>query len=96
MSVMVSVEFPVQTGKMVSFLEFIAKALPATRAFDGCLKVETFAEDGGGSLILIEAGETLDHQKAYMKWRMDTGLMAALEPFVSGPPIVRSYQPSDA
>ena len=96
MSVMVSVEFPVQTGKMVSFLEFIAKALPATRAFDGCLKVETFAEDGGGSLILIQAWETLDHQKAYTKWRMDTGLMAALEPFVSGPPIVRSYQPSDA
>ena len=96
MSVMVTVEIPVQAGKMGAFLEFVVQALPATRAFDGCLKVETFAEDGGGSLILIEAWETLDHQKAYMKWRMETGLADALAPFASGPPIVRSYQPSDA
>ena len=81
MSVMVTVEIPVQAGKMASLLEMMTQALPATRAFDGCLKVETFAEDGEQSLILVEMWETLGHQKAYMKWRMETGLVDALAPF---------------
>ncbi len=96
MSVMVTVEIPVQAGKMAPLLEMMTQALPATRAFDGCLKVETFAEDGEQSLILVEMWETLGHQKAYMKWRMETGLVDALAPFASRPPIVRSYQRSDA
>ena len=96
MSVMVTVEIPVQAGKMGAFLEFVVQTLPATRAFDGCLKVEAFVEDGERSLVLVEMWETLGHQTAYMKWRMETGLADALAPFASGPPIVRSYQPSDA
>jgi quinol monooxygenase YgiN len=54
MSVMVTVEIPVQAGKMGAFLEFVVQALPATRAFDGCLKVEAFVEDGERSLVLVE------------------------------------------
>ena len=86
MSVMVTVEIPVQAGKMGAFLEFVVQALPATRAFDGCLKVEAFVEDGERSLVLVEMWETLGHQTAYMKWRMETGLADALAPFASGPP----------
>ena len=49
MAIMVALDFPLQDGKQAGFLELLGGALPDTRAFDGCLKVETFAEEDGKS-----------------------------------------------
>ena len=54
MSIMVSVEFSLQEGKQKEFLNILGNVLPDTRAYDGCIKVETYAEDNGSSIILIE------------------------------------------
>ena len=41
MAIMVALDFPLQDGKQAEFLELLGDALPNTRAFEGCLKVET-------------------------------------------------------
>jgi len=41
MAIMVALDFPLQDGKQAEFLELLGGALPDTRAFEGCLKVET-------------------------------------------------------
>ena len=41
MSIMITVEFPLHDGKQSDLLAFLAEALSDTRAFDGCISVET-------------------------------------------------------
>ncbi|NCW54638.1 MAG: antibiotic biosynthesis monooxygenase [Rhodobacteraceae bacterium] len=92
MSIMVSVEFSLQEGKQKEFLNILGNVLPDTRAYDGCIKVETYAEDNGSSIILIEEWETKEHQQAYFQWRVDTGMVNAIGPFVSAPPEIKYYE----
>ena len=54
--------------------------------------METYAEDDGSSIILIEEWETKEHQQAYFQWRVDTGLVDAIGPFVSAPPEIKYYE----
>ena len=92
MAIMVALDFPLKDGKQAEFLELLGGALPDTRAFDGCLKVETFAEEDGKSVLLVEEWESNKHQETYFQWRVETGLVDALAPFVSGPPVTRYYE----
>ena len=91
MSVMVTVEFPLQPGKLDEFVGMLGEALYDTRAYDGNEGVETFVEHGDTSVLLIEKWQTAEHHKAYHQWRIDTGLGELIGPFVSGPPIVRYF-----
>ena len=86
---MVSVEFSLQAGKQKEFLDVFSNVLPYTRAYDGCIKVETYAEDNGSSIILIEECETKEYHKAYFQWGIDTGILDATSPFVSAPPEIK-------
>ena len=47
--IMFTVEFPLQDGKQSDLLALLAEALPDTRAFDGCISVETYAEQDASS-----------------------------------------------
>jgi len=49
-----TLEFSMKTGKQPEFLNLLNDALVATRAFDGCIKVDTFAETDGTSVFLLE------------------------------------------
>ena len=89
MSIMVSVEFSLQEGKQKEFLDVLGNVLPDTRAYDGCIKVETYAEDNGSSIILIEEWETKKHQQACFHWRVDTGMVHTIGSFVSSPPEIK-------
>ena len=66
-------------------------ALYDTRARDGNEGVETFVEHCDNSILLIEDWQTVDHHKAYIKWRVETGLGKLIGPFMSGPPIARYF-----
>ena len=91
MSVMVTVEFPLQPGKRDEFIDLLRGALKDTRAYDGNESVDTLVEHGDTSVLLIEKWQTVEHHKAYHQWRIDTGLGELIGPFVSGPPIVRYF-----
>ena len=92
MSIMITVEFPLQDGKQDDMLASLAEALPDTRAFDGCISVETYAEQDGSSILLVEEWESKAHQEAYSEWRVSTGMLDAIAPLVSADPIFRSYE----
>ena len=36
------------------------------------------------TIFLIEDWETLDHQAKYLNWRIETGLLEALDPILEG------------
>ena len=92
MSVMVSVEFFLQDGKQNDMLASLAEALPDTRAFNGCISVETYAEQGSSSILLVEKFESKAHFEAYVAWRESTGFGDVLAPFLAADEIVRIYE----
>ena len=95
MAIMVTVKFPMQAGKAPGFLDLMGKVLPETRAYAGCVGVRTYAEAAGDHVFLVEEWETKAHQEAYLGWRVETGLMDAIGPFVSGGPEVTYYEIRD-
>ena len=96
MSIIATVEFPLQPGKKDEFVDLLAETLKATRAYEGNESIEMLVEHGGTSVLLVEKWQTVDHHKAYRQWRLDTGLRELMGPFVSGPPIIRYFDPNSA
>jgi quinol monooxygenase YgiN len=71
-------------------VEAMAVALVETRAFDGCISVETFVDaDKPDDVLLIEEWATRGHQERYMAWRMESGMLELLQPILAGPLEVR-------
>ncbi len=95
MSVLVNVEFPIKPEKVDDFLAFMQKALVDTRAWEGCISVKTYLQEETSTVLLVEEWEAAENQAAYMKWRMETGLIEALADFLAGELGVTSYQPKE-
>ena len=81
---LVIVSFPAKAENLEELKESMRAALPDTRSFDGCLSVDTYIEESTNTIHLIEDWETLDHQAKYLNWRVQTGLLTALDPFLEG------------
>lgn len=84
MNNLVIVSFPAKEETLNNLKELLKVALPETRAFDGCISVNTYIEESTNTIHLIEDWETLDHQKKYLSWRVETGLLDLLEPLLEG------------
>ena len=59
-------------------------ALPDTRAYEGCLSVDTYIDESTNTVHLIEDWESLDDQAKYLNWRIETGLLTNLDPILEG------------
>ena len=81
---LVIVSFPAKEGMMEKLKETMKAALPDTRAFEGCISVDTYIEDATNTIHLIEDWETLDHQATYLSWRVETGLLTDLDSLLDG------------
>ena len=77
---LVIVSFPAKDGMLDNLKETLKVALPDTRAFEGCISVDTYIEDATNTIHLIEDWETLDNQATYLNWRIETGLLEAVSP----------------
>ena len=91
MSVMVTVEWPAKPETLAEFLEVLRQALVDTRAYDGCENVQTFVEESTGRVLLVELWATEEHQKTYMGWRMETGMMDAIGGYLNSAPVARTF-----
>lgn len=79
--------FKCQPGKGVDLLGALSVALVETRAFNGCVSVQTFVDsDDPDTITLIEQWESRADQEKYLTWRLESGMMEMLEPIVSAPP----------
>lgn len=87
MSIMATAEFFVKPEKVEEFLAMMAKALPDTRAYEGCEGVDTYHnQDDPGQVLLVERWAERSNHESYLGWRMETNMMDALGPFISAPP----------
>ena len=81
---LVIVSFPAKETMMNELKETLKQALPDTRAFNGCISVDTYIDEANNTIHLIEDWETLEHQKQYLNWRVETGLLTQLDPLLEG------------
>ena len=81
---LVIVSFPAKPEMLETLKDAMKKALPETRAYDGCISVDTYIDESTNTIHLIEDWETLDHQAKYLNWRVETGLLDDLDPILAG------------
>ena len=90
MSVVVNLQLKVKQGQIPSLLETFKELLPGTRAYEGCrwVKMATNLEQEN-VLEAVSQWDSKGHYDAYLKWRTDTGAVAALMEFLDAPPVFR-------
>lgn len=77
------VEFPCNDGQGAGLLETLKGALVDTRAFAGNEGIETYSDPDNPDLVVLwEKWATRADYEAYLAWRMETGLMDVLAPFM--------------
>lgn len=82
----VTLLFPCKPGEGKNLVEVLPAVLVETRAFEGCLSVATYTyEDSPDSVLLFEEWESRAAQEKYLTWRIESGMMALLEPILASP-----------
>lgn len=84
MSVMVSLEMPIQPDKFDDAVAFLRSILPDTRGFEGCEHVDTYLDREGSRALLIEIWTAPENQQAYLGWRVENGFLDQWGAFASG------------
>ncbi len=85
----VILKFPIKPERRLEFVEVLRGVLPDTRAYAGFVSIEVWLpEDSDSDVVLFERWETREHQAAYFGWRVETGLLEAIGPFMAGEPVV--------
>jgi len=83
-------EIPIKGEKRDEFIGVMNAELPKTQAYDGCRHIEFWTPEEEPNLVMFyEVWESKEHQAKYFQWRIETGLMEALGPFLTGEPKVR-------
>ena len=93
MTVLVNLEIPVKKERIEDFFNYLRDILVDTRAYEGCIRLETYHEMENSKVLLIEEWEKIENQESYMQWRTETGLVEALEEFLDGELIIKKYSP---
>ena len=89
----VNLEIPVKKERIEDFFNYLRDILVDTRAYEGCIRLETYHDMENSKVLLIEEWEKIENQESYMQWRTETGLVEALEEFLDGELIIKKYSP---
>lgn len=76
-------------------MAFMKEALSDTRAYDGCISVKTYLHEESSTVLLIEEWESAEKQGLYLQWRFETGLVEALNEYLSGQLVIKQYLPKE-
>jgi len=69
----VTLLFKCQPGMGATLLAAFTTALVDTRAFDGCISVETLVDaDNPDQIMLFEEWDSRGQQEKYLAWRVET------------------------
>ena len=93
MTVLVNLEIPVKKERIEDFFNYLRDILVDTRAYEGCIRLETYHDMENSKVLLIEEWEKIENQESYMQWRTETGLVEALEEFLDGELVIKKYYP---
>ena len=81
---LVIVGFPAKKEKFEELKKTLKVALVDTRAFEGCISIDTYEDISTNTIFLIEDWESLDNHASYANWRAETGLADILETLLEG------------
>jgi quinol monooxygenase YgiN len=82
----VTLLFKCQPGMGKVLLEAFTTALVDTRAFDGCISVETYVDaDDPDRVLLVEEWDSKAQQETYVAWRVENGMIEMLAPILAEP-----------
>ena len=94
MAIHVSLELNIQPGKAEEFIGMAAEAFKETRTKKGFIDiVATQGADDPNKIIFWETWESADDYNAYFNWRVETGFMDAIAPFMAAPPVKNLLTP---
>ena len=88
--VTVTLTFTVKPERAEEFISLLKSLLPDTRAYEGCLRVDVYQDQGNpGNILLVEDWTSKQHQEKYQEWRDETGIAEVVGPFLAGDPSFR-------
>jgi quinol monooxygenase YgiN len=76
--------FTAAPGQFDRLEKMLIEALPETRAFEGCLSLEVYQEEGTEALTIVEDWESFEHYDRYQQWRGQGDMPALLEEVLQG------------
>ncbi len=88
---MITLEMPVKPEMLEDYLNILKGALVETRSYKGCRSVTTLVDQETSSIVLVEEWDSVEDQQAYIAWRVETGLIDAIAPFMQGELVTRTY-----
>jgi quinol monooxygenase YgiN len=71
-------------GKFETLTELLKASLPDTRAFDGCIELDVYQEEGTNTFTIVEDWSSFEHYDKYLAWRAEGGLAELLEDLLEG------------
>ena len=73
MSVLVNLEIPVKKERIEDFFDYLRDILVDTRAYKGCIRLETYHEMENSKVLLIEEWEKIDEwcKKEDLRMRLE-------------------------
>jgi len=92
--VLVTVQLNLKPGKVEALSkEVLENALKETRRFEGLIGLEVYAEQGSDTVLIIEKWKSKAHNEKYREWRKTSGFGPVVAPYVTGPSVVRYFDP---
>ena len=73
MTALVVKNFKAAEGKFEALGDYFKLVLGDTRSFDGCIKVDVYADESSATYTLVEEWETFSAHDNYVSWRTDQG-----------------------
>lgn len=84
MPVTVIAEFHAAPGKLDELTATLKTLLPETRAYDGCITLDSWLDEQRSTIVLTEQWDSFDHYDRYLAWRAETGVLAAAAGLLEG------------
>jgi|TARA_B110000438_G_C15694233_1_gene598189 quinol monooxygenase YgiN len=88
---MITLEMPVKPDMLEEYLDILKGALVETRSYKGCRSVTTLVDQETSSILLVEEWDSVEDQQAYIGWRVETGLIDAISPFMQSELVTRTF-----
>ncbi len=94
MAIHVALELTLQPGKADEFIGMTNTAFKETRTKKGFIDIVVAqSNDDPNKLFFWETWETVADYNAYFNWRVETGFLDAIGPFLAGPPVKTVLNP---
>ena len=93
MPIVVLVEFNSKPEATNTLKQFLADALPDSRAYDGCISIDVCNSDD--NFVIVAKWESREHQEKYMAWRTEQGTLEKLGEMLSSGPSFRYFDQLD-